>query len=112
MTQPRITTNAAQFAARGDLWNARNEQHHAIANPWRRRRHPDGTMELVEDHRDVDGYDPVHPAAAPMTARPKPRYVDPAPTPVDPTLRHQFNAERREWLKEQALRRPVRNVFK
>ena len=72
-----ITSNAAQFAAKGDVWNARNEQVTAYSHV-HIRTDPDGTRIFPENEKPtVDGYDDWGVIPLP------PRVADPVPAVDD-----------------------------
>lgn len=82
-------TSCELFAARGDQWNTPNYQHHVEG--WYRRRHPDGTLEIVDRHL-IDGYDVVPEPDRPVRAKPRVRFVDPPPPPPNHDARRLANA--------------------
>lgn len=71
-------TTAELFAARGDEWNARNEQNPADRRGWKRRTAFHGGGREARD--EIDGYEPV--AASPRAAIRKREFVEPNPAPV------------------------------
>lgn len=99
-----ITTNAQQFASRGDEWNARNTQHHACNRGWRVRRHPDGTLEKIFGD-EIEGYDHVPSHVGPHAAIHKPVWVDPPRPQLDPSARLRCNEQRK-------IAAMLRNPFK
>jgi len=98
-------TNAEQFAARGDEWNARNDQHPAGRRGWKRRSaFHGGGRELYDE---IDGYD--EPTGGPRAAIRKREFVEPNPPSVqaDPEARRRANAQLRARAQvRKALRAP------
>lgn len=99
-------TNAEQFAAIGDEWNARNDQHHASRRGWKRRPafHGGGR----EFYDEVEGYD--EPASGPRAAIRKREFIEPNPprfAASDPDARRRANdAMRARAQIKKALRAP------